>query len=165
MFLGIELYYWYMAAVALLLLALLPIAIRLLRRSRKDPDFSAIVRGQFEYIDQMDGIQFEHFIASLLERLGYEGVDVTAGSHDQGVDVLAERDGVRFAFQCKNYDSNLGNTAVQEVVAGREYYHCHVGVVVTNSYFTDSAAELAAANRVILWDREHLARLIEQLDL
>ena len=165
MFLGIELHYWYVAACMLLLLILTPVVIRLLRRSRKDPDFSAVVRGQFEYIDQMDGIQFEHFIASLLERLGYNGVDVTTGSHDQGVDVLAERDGVRFAFQCKNYDSKLGNNAVQEVAAGREYYRCHVGVVVTNSYFTDSAAELAAANRVILWDRQHLAGLIEQLDL
>ena len=78
MLFGIELYVWYAIGVALLLLLLLPFVVRFLRSRRRDPGFSAIVRGQFEYIDQMDGIQFEHFIASLLERLGYEGVDITA---------------------------------------------------------------------------------------
>lgn len=158
-------WYWWVAAAAAVVLISVPLIIRRRRRANGEVDFSAVARGQLEYIDQMDGVQFEHFIASMLQRLGYGSVDLTCGSHDQGVDVLAEREGVRFAIQCKNYDSNLGNSAVQEVVAGREYYRCHVGVVVTNSYFTRSAVELAAANRVLLWDRNVLAEMIDKLDL
>lgn len=113
-------------------------------------------------IDAMEGHEFEHFIATLLRKLGYENVEVTRGSGDQGVDVLAEKEGVRYAVQCKCYSSDLGNTPVQEVNTGRVIYHCHVGVVVTNRYFTQGAKEAAKATGVLLWDRSKLMTLIAQ---
>ena len=88
-------------------------------------------------VDQMEGHEFERFIADMLYKLGYRKVEVTRGSGDQGVDVLAEKEGIRYAVQCKCYSSDLGNTPVQEVNAGKMICHCHVGVVVTNRYFTD----------------------------
>lgn len=115
------------------------------------------------HIDAMDGHEFERFIASLLRRLGYQNVEVTRGSGDQGVDVLAEKDGVRYAIQCKCYSSDLGNTPVQEVNTGKAIYHCHVGIVVTNRYFTQSAQEAAKATGVLLWDRSKLEKLIAQV--
>ena len=99
-------------------------------------------------IDAMDGHEFEHFIATLLRKLDYEKVEVTPGSGDQGVDVLAEKEGVRYAIQCKCYSSDLGNTPVQEVNTGKMVYRCHVGIVVTNRYFTQSAREAAKATGV-----------------
>jgi len=116
------------------------------------------------YIDAMDGHDFEHFIAALLCKLGYLNVEVTRGSGDQGVDVLAEKEGVRYAVQCKCYSSDLGNTPVQEVNTGKVIYHCHVGVVVTNRYFTQSAKEAAKATGVLLWDRAKLQDLITQAE-
>lgn len=115
-------------------------------------------------IDAMEGHEFEHFIATLLRSLGYEKVEVTPGSGDQGVDVLAEKDGVRYAIQCKCYSTDLGNTPVQEVNTGKMVYQCHVGVVVTNRYFTQSAREAAKATGVLLWDRSKLEKLISQAD-
>ena len=117
-----------------------------------------------ERIDAMEGHEFEHFIATLLRKLGYEKVEVTPGSGDQGVDVLAEKEGVRYAVQCKCYSSDLGNTPVQEVNTGKMVYHCHVGVVVTNRYFTQSAREAAKATGVLLWDRSKLEKLIVQAE-
>lgn len=117
-----------------------------------------------EKVDAMDGHEFEHFIAGLLQKLGYENVSVTRGSGDQGVDVLAELNGIKYAIQCKNYASALGNTPVQEVSAGKEFYGCHVGVVVTNNYFTKGGRELADKVRVILWDREKLAEMMESIE-
>jgi len=116
------------------------------------------------YIDAMDGHDFEHFIAALLRKLGYQNVAVTRGSGDQGVDVLAEKEGVRYAVQCKCYSSDLGNTPVQEVNTGKAIYHCHVGAVVTNRYFTQSAKEAAKATGVLLWDRAKLQELITQAE-
>lgn len=113
-----------------------------------------------ERIDAMDGHEFEHFIAALLRKLGYEKVEVTPGSGDQGVDVLAEKDGVRYAIQCKCYSSDLGNTPVQEVNTGKMVYRCHVGIVVTNRYFTQGAKNAASATRVLLWDRDKLRDLM-----
>lgn len=116
-------------------------------------------------IDAMEGHEFERFIADLFRKLSYQKVEVTPGSGDQGVDVLAEKDGVRYAIQCKCYSSDLGNTPVQEVNTGKMIYHCHVGVVVTNRYFTQSAREAAKATGVLLWDRSKLESLISQVQV
>ena len=123
---------------------------------------ASVTTSQISLIDQMDGPAFEQFIVALLRKSGYENVQSTGGSGDQGVDVLAEKEGVRYAIQCKRYSHALGNTPVQEVNAGCQHYGCHVGVVVTNNYFTAGAKELAASCKVLLWDRE---KLIEMLKL
>ena len=118
------------------------------------------VEAELYGIDQMEGHDFEYWCAGLLEDLGFERVAVTPGSGDQGVDITAEKDEVKFAFQCKCYSSDLGNTPVQEVYTGKAIYRCHVGVVITNSYFTRSAVAAAEATGVLLWDRDRLADLI-----
>lgn len=112
------------------------------------------------FVDGMDGHEFEHYCANLLRKIDYTDVKVTPGSGDQGVDIIAIKDGVKYAFQCKNYSSSLGNTPVQEVAAGKVFYGCHVGVVITNSTFTPGAVQLANATNVLLWDRTKLAELI-----
>lgn len=117
-----------------------------------------------DLIDQMQGPKFELFFIKLLQNSGYENVQSTGGSGDQGVDVLAEKDGIRYAIQCKRYSHALGNTPVQEVNAGRQHYGCHVGVVVTNNYFTAGAKELASSCKVLLWDREKLIEMLKAND-
>lgn len=111
-------------------------------------------------IDHMDGHQFEKWCAKLLERNGFTNVTVTRGSGDQGVDITAVKDEVHYAIQCKCYSSNLGNTPVQQVHAGKSLYRCQVGVVMTNQYFTPGAIELAQATGVLLWDRDKLKKMI-----
>lgn len=108
-------------------------------------------------IDLMEGLDFEYWCADLLTKMGYTNVEVTRGSGDQGVDVLAQKDGIKYAIQCKCYSSNLGNTPVQEINTGKVIYHCHVGVVMTNRYFTEGAKEAAEATGVLLWDRDWIA--------
>ena len=49
----------------------------------------------------MDGLQFEHRCAELLRYRGFHKVTVTKGSGDQGVDILAQKNGVKFGIQCK----------------------------------------------------------------
>lgn len=111
-------------------------------------------------IDVMEGHDFEYWCATALELNGFSHVEVTKGSGDQGVDILATKDGVKFAFQCKRYKSPLGNSPVQEVYAGKSFYDCHACGVITNQSFTDGAKDLALKLGVILWDRTWI---IEQL--
>lgn len=112
--------------------------------------------------DKMEGHEFERFCAKLLEKNGYDNVEVTKESGDQGVDIIAYLGGVKYGIQCKCYSVDIGNKAVQEVYAGKTYYHCHVGVVLTNRNFTKSAIELAERNGVILWNREKLLELLRK---
>lgn len=118
------------------------------------------VEDELQLVDSMEGHEFEYWCAELLRKNGFTDVEVTKGSGDQGVDVLAVKDGIRYAIQCKCYSSNLGNGPVQEVNAGKSLYRCHVGVVMTNRHFTPSAKELATATGVLLWDRDKLEEML-----
>lgn len=108
----------------------------------------------------INGWEFEKYTAELLLKNGFDKAETTPKSNDYGVDVIAEKDGIKYAIQCKCYSNKLNNKPVQEVLAGMAYYHAHVGVVFTNNYFTDNAKNLANANNVLLWDREKLKEFI-----
>lgn len=109
-----------------------------------------------ELIDELEGHDFEDYCAGLLERNGFYDVQVTKGSGDYGLDILAERDGITYGIQCKRYDKPIGVGAVQQVYAGRDYYGRMVGAVMTNQYFTDAAVKMARVLNVLLWDRTYI---------
>ena len=113
-------------------------------------------------LDEMEGHEFEYYCADLLERHGFEDVEVTKGSGDFGVDVLAEKDGVTYAIQCKRYDYPVGVKAVQEAYAGRDYYDRMVGAVMTNQYFTDPAVKAAKRLKILLWDRGYVESMMDE---
>jgi len=113
-------------------------------------------------IDLMTGVEFEKFIALLFNKMGYSS-QVTKQSNDQGIDIIAIKNDMRIGVQAKRYSNTVGNSAIQEVVAGKSFYNCDKTVVATNSYFTTAAIELAQANNVILWDRDLLKEKIREL--
>ncbi|MGX8706223.1 MAG: restriction endonuclease, partial [bacterium] len=63
-------------------------------------------------IDRMEGHEFEYWCAWVLSHNGFNNVEVTLLSGDQGVDVIAYRHGKKYAIQCKRYKSALGNKPV-----------------------------------------------------
>lgn len=111
-------------------------------------------------IDNMDGHSFEYYCAGLLEKNGFQNVEVTRGSGDHGIDILAEKDGITYAIQCKCYSSNIGNAAIQQAHSGRDIYEKDIAVVLTNRYFTNQAKADAAKTGVKLWDRDVLLDMI-----
>lgn len=113
-------------------------------------------------VDEMEGHEFEYFCAELLSKRGFCEVEVTKGSGDYGVDILAEKDGVTYAIQCKAYTTPVGVKAVQEAYAGRDYYDRMVGAVLTNQYFTKPAVEAAKKLKILLWDRGYLDEMMEE---
>lgn len=113
-------------------------------------------------IDEMEGHDFEQFCAQLLRGRGFLEVEVTKGSGDYGVDILAEKDGVTYAIQCKRYAEPVGVGAVQEAYAGRDYYDRMVGAVLTNQYFTAPAVEAAKKLKILLWDRGYLEEMMSE---
>jgi restriction system protein len=108
-------------------------------------------------VDSMDGLDFEYYCADFLESIGFVDIEITKGSGDYGVDILAEKDGVTYAVQCKRYNGPVGVKAVQEAYAGRDYYDRMVGAVLTNQYFTQPAVEAAKKLKILLWDRDYMA--------
>lgn len=150
---------WVIIGIALIAVGILIAVGNFTPKARKATDHSYTITSVTN-VDRMEGHEFEYFCAELLERCGFEDVTVTRGSGDQGVDILAFKDDIKYAIQCKNYSAPLGNKSVQEVFAGKTFYKCHVGVVMTNSVFTKGAYELADSVGVILWDKHRLDKMM-----
>lgn len=112
-------------------------------------------------MDEMEGHDFEYFCADLLAGRGFQDVKVTKASGDFGTDILAEKDGVTYAIQCKCYSSPVGVKAVQEAYAGKDYYDRMVGAVMTNQYFTSAGVAAAKKLKILLWDRGYLESMME----
>ncbi|MCR5177621.1 MAG: restriction endonuclease [Lachnospiraceae bacterium] len=109
-------------------------------------------------IDELDGIEFEHYCAELLAGTGFLHVRTTSASRDFGADILAQKDGVTYAVQCKRYDKPVGIYAVQEIYAAKDFYGMMVGAVMTNSTFTAPAKQMAEKLGILLWDGDDLKR-------
>lgn len=107
---------------------------------------------------EMSGIDYEKACAESLRKMGYTDIELTKTSGDQGIDIIAWKDGLKYGIQCKHYEGSVSNKAVQEASAGAKYYDCDVAVVMTNSVFTRSAEELAHKIGVKLWSNNDLYR-------
>jgi hypothetical protein len=101
----------------------------------------------------LDGIEFEHWTANELSQQGWQ-VQVSQASGDQGVDVMARREGLSVAIQCKRYSKPVGNKAVQEVFAAKQFASADHACVIGTGGFTRSARELAGATGVVLLEAE-----------
>lgn len=138
----------------IILFACMGLFFLLLIRNRKKRESSEF--------DNMEGHEFELFCARLLRSRGFQDVEVTKASKDYGVDILAQKDGISYAVQCKCYTTPVGVKAVQEAYAGRDYYDCMVGAVLTNQYFTAPAVDAAAKLKILLWDRGYLESMLDE---
>lgn len=116
------------------------------------------------YIDTLDGYDFEKICGYILCCNGFVNICVTSGSKDRGIDIIAEKNGMKYAVQCKHYSSNVGNHAIQEAFSGKSIYNADVAVVLTNSYFTQQAEQDARTLCVELWNRSKLLNMIENIN-
>lgn len=108
-----------------------------------------------------NGKDFELYVGTLFEDCGYK-VRLTPATNDYGVDLLLEKEPDNLiAVQTKFYNhSSLGNSPIQEVVAGMKHWNASAGWVVTNGRFSKNAKALAESNCIRLIDNDDLNALI-----
>ncbi len=140
--------------VGIAVLVLLAVWVWYMKRGSRDDD---------QIFDDMEGREFETYCAELLEAKGFENVETTPPSHDYGIDIIADRDGISYAIQCKCYSDSVGIRSVQEAYAGKDYYGSMIAVVMTNQDFTKSAREFAEKLNVVLWDGDYVMKLIHEV--
>lgn len=114
-------------------------------------------------LNKFSGKDFEIYISNILRQGGFN-VSGTPITGDQGADIIATKNGKTHILQLKRSIGSIGNNAVQEVVAAKNYYSGDVAVVVTNSVFTSSAKKLSQRNNVLLIDKKTLSTITELLD-
>jgi restriction system protein len=107
--------------------------------------------------------EFENYIAGLFSKLGYK-TEVVGGGYDEGIDVIAEKDGIKHYIQCKKFIN-------REVSVGamRDFYGAiadHLtrgkGYFITTNKFTLEAERFAEDKPIELIDS---FRLIEYIRL
>ncbi|MFC5449056.1 restriction endonuclease [Paenibacillus aestuarii] len=135
---------------------LLVIGYKLTRWYLKQRKYS---RSNITTIDKMSGEEFEHYLAHFFSQIGYK-TKVTPLSGDYGADLVLKKDGVTTVVQAKRYTGKVDGGAIQEVFTSKNIYGAERALVVSNSYFTKNAVQLARTNGVELWDR---TRLIQEL--
>ena len=109
-------------------------------------------------VDAMDGLDFEKYVANLLKQQGYSNVSLTE-QYDYGVDIIATRDGIRWGIQVKRYSGLVKAEAVRQVVTGLRVYGYDRAMVITNSFFSRVAVQLADSNNCVLVDRKNLSEM------
>jgi HJR/Mrr/RecB family endonuclease len=114
--------------------------------------------------DVKTGTDFERYCAGQLRDAGWD-VEETRGSGDHGVDLVAKRNGLRVAIQCKFHQKAVGNKAVLEVVGGQRHYRAAATVVISKSGYTPMAEELARSNGTVLLSHHDLLNMASRLGL
>ncbi|MDF2893191.1 MAG: restriction endonuclease [Clostridia bacterium] len=113
-----------------------------------------------EKVENMSGIIFEEFLLEHFKHLGYTGY-LTPRTENYGADLVLQKDEIKVVVQSKRWKSNVGADAVEQVIKAVKHYDAGKGMVVTNSFFTEGATELANSNEIELWDRTKLVEIID----
>src|SRR5699024_8040832 len=115
-------------------------------------------------IDRMSGYEFEEYLKVLFKALGYRPM-VTKKSGDYGADVIL-KGANKIVIQAKRYGykNNVSMDAVREVFAAKSYYQADEAWVITNSYFTKQAKELAIACDIKILNRYKLEKFIVRIN-
>jgi restriction system protein len=107
--------------------------------------------------------QFEDYIVELFRHLGFR-TEKVGGSYDGGIDVVAEKDGIKHYIQCKRFIIRQVN--VHDV---RDFYGAMAdkltdakGYFITTNFFTLEAEKFAEGKPLELIDGNKLMRYIRQ---
>lgn len=130
---------------------------KIMQSGNRVPGVPNIKLGSLESV--RSGAEFEEYLAVLFTLLGFQAEN-TPLVKDQGIDVILVRGKEKYGIQAKFYSQPVGNAAVQQAIAGREFFRLKKGAVVTNATFTAAAVALAEKTNIRLIDGSELNRLI-----
>lgn len=114
----------------------------------------------------MNPAEFEEYVAVLFSKMGFQ-TKAVGGSYDHGVDVIAEKNGVKHYIQCKKYFGKR-EVGVGEV---RDFYGAiadHLaqgkGYFITTNKFTLEAERFAEDKPIELVDSFKLIKYIKSVE-
>ena len=114
-------------------------------------------------IDQMDGFEFEHYIAELLRKHGFI-VEETKKTGDGGIDLLAFSNEMlykgKYVIQCKRWSGTIGAKEVRDLYGVVLSENANKGLFITNSFFSEQAISFSDGKNIELIDRSRLFELI-----
>jgi len=89
---------------------------------------------------RLDGWQFEQEVANIFKLKGYYAT-VTKGSGDGGVDIILEKDGLRYIVQCKHYKKPVQPEPIRALWGVKNDFHADGVILVASSGITEMGAK------------------------
>jgi len=131
------------------------------RKFRKGEEWRSD-RDLIQWLRGMKPFEFENYIADLFSRLGYK-TRAVGQSHDGGIDVIAEKDGIKSYIQCKKFITSkvtVGDirdfygALADHLTNGKAYF-------ITTNKFTLEAEKFVEDKPIELIDGYKLIRYIK----
>lgn len=113
-------------------------------------------------LTSMTPLAFEQFVAELFTRLGYT-TRLTPRSGDEGIDILAEKDGKKYAIQVKKSAKPVGSPVIQTLCGSMVHAKVDYGICVSATRFTSEAKRFAWGKHITLLGRDELIELLQQV--
>lgn len=110
---------------------------------------------------QLHPTEFEIFIAELYSRLGYK-TQRTKTSGDEGIDVIAEKDGKKYVIQVKKSSKPIGSPVIQKLYGSMAHAFADYAICVSLAGYTTQARRFAENKLIELLDGNDLIDLIKQ---
>jgi restriction system protein len=125
---------------------------------RSDRELIGWLRGMRPY-------EFEDYVADLFNRMGYKAQAV-GRSHDGGIDVIAEKDGIKHYIQCKKFITKVvGIGAVRDFHgAVADHLTQGTGYFITTNKFTLEAERFTEDKPIELIDGFKLVKYIRSAE-
>ena len=126
------------------------------------------MKTSLEQWDALSPIEFEDACADLLRRSGYADVRVTRASGEGGVDIIASKDGRRFAVQCKRYQHTIGPEPVRAlagVVASHPQKFSGGGIFMTTNWFSTAARREGREAKLTMISGSQLVAMAQAVDM
>jgi restriction system protein len=125
-----------------------------------------------DVLKSISPIGFEHLCKRLLREHGFDNLEVTQRSHDEGIDGYGTLElnpfiKIKIIFQCKRYKNTVSREKVgdfRNAVMGR----AEKGIIMTTGTFSEDAKREAEREGVIpieLIDGEKISELFQQVEL
>ncbi len=92
----------------------------------------ALARHKLNDLKKYTPWEFEKIVSDCMSSIGYHSY-ATKGSGDKGVDVVANKNGIKIVIQLKMYTNNVGFEAVQQVFTGKSLYKAQQAWVITTA--------------------------------
>lgn len=113
--------------------------------------------------------RFEFLAGEYLKQEGYQ-TTVTPGVADWGVDVFAEKDGIRYAVQAKMYGdckTKITRSMMMELFGVMHYFDCQGAMLIYNGGIMDDAVKVAnkLGIQLIYLDQHQLEQLLPEADI
>ncbi len=139
---------------------------------REDIHCRRIAGSRILELDNLPLQKLRYLMFHLLGWLGYEEVieeeplegeekkNVDQNKIKEDLDMLVEKDGIRFAVLVEKRGMGVGQRFIKKLENAMEKYNCAKGIIINNGEFDELDQATAGYGDIELWDRE---RIIKEL--